>query len=372
VTNIVTLALLIYISLQAVVPGISRRTAVRWALLLLLPAVVLDPVFVNIGLGQINLVLCLMITWDLLGSRKVAGRTVPIGIATGIAAAIKLTPLVFVPYLLLTRRARGAANALVTFALCEAVAFAASPRASWTYWTRDVFDTKRAGALLYVSDQNLSSALQRFSHGPVPGVVLIPLLLAIGAGGLALAAWAHRRSSPMLGLLVCAATGLLISPITWVHHMVWVVPGIIWIAAAKDRPRRGPVLACFVSVLFIAAPIWWVRTSWVPSANPPELHERGWQLIAGNSFFLATVAFLVGITAMLIARRRSSGGHLEELHGGSPVAGGRPRPEAPLEERVPELGVPVSGRAPQVDLRPRDREVVSALSAFGKLYEMRR
>ena len=63
------------------------------------------------------------------------------------------------------------------------------------------------------------------------------------AAGLLLAAQAHRRSSPLLGVLVCAATCLLVSPISWVHHLVWVVPAILWLAFAPDRPRFGPVLA---------------------------------------------------------------------------------------------------------------------------------
>ena len=143
------------------------------------------------------------------------------------------------PYLIITRRARGALHAFITFIACEMVAFLITPGDSWTYWTRDILNSKRAGALLYMSDQNLSSALQRLHHGPVSALVLVPALVAIGVGGLALAAWAHRRSSTVLGLLVCATTGLIISPITWVHHMVWVVPVIIWLAAGADRPRRG-------------------------------------------------------------------------------------------------------------------------------------
>jgi alpha-1,2-mannosyltransferase len=202
------------------------------------------------------------------------------------------------------------------------LAFVVSPGASWSYWTKDVFDSKRAGALLYTSDQNLAAVLQRIHHGPVSVLVLAPLLLAIGAGGLALAAWAHRRSSVVLGLLVCATTGLIISPITWVHHLVWVVPAIVWLAAGADRPRRGPLLAGVAAVLFVAAPIWWVPTSWRVSADPPELHQSHWQLVAGNSFLFAMLVFLGGVALMLV--RRS----------GDP-ARDRP-PPAPLERvRVP-------------------------------------
>jgi alpha-1,2-mannosyltransferase len=302
VTNIVVLAALIYLSIRIVVPRLGRKVVLQRSLLMLLPALALNPVFNTVGLGQINLVLCVLITWDLATDRRIGSRTVPLGIATGLAAAIKLTPLIFVPYLIITRRGRGALYSVVTFIACEAIAFLITPRDSWTYWTKDVFDSKRAGALLYSSDQNLSSVLQRLHHGPVSALVLVPALVVIGVGGLALAAWAHRRSSVVLGLLVCATTGLIISPITWVHHMVWVVPVVIWLAAGVDRPNRGPLLAGFTAVLFVTAPIWWVPTSWKVTRDPPELHQNGWQLFAGNSFLLAMLAFLAGVAIMLVRR----------------------------------------------------------------------
>jgi alpha-1,2-mannosyltransferase len=331
VMNIVALAALIFLSIRTVDPTLARAKVVRLALLLLLPALALNPVFNTVGLGQINLVLCLLITWDLATDRKIGSRTLPLGLAIGLAAAIKLTPLIFVPYLLMTRRARGALYAVITFIACEAIAFLITPRASWTYWTKDVFDSKRAGALLYTSDQNLSSVLERFHHGPVSAFVLVPALVVIGVGGLALAAWAHRRSSIMLGLLVCATTGLLISPITWVHHMVWVVPVIIWLAAGTDRPSRGPLLAGFAVVLFVAAPIWWVPRSWKVSTHAPELYQNHWQLFVGNSFFFAMLAFLGGVAVMLVRR--------------SGVLFRGPPPPALLVHEIPERPRVAWGRA---------------------------
>jgi alpha-1,2-mannosyltransferase len=307
VVNVAALGALIRLSLRLVVPGLRRTEALRWTLLLLLPALALNPVFTTVGLGQINLVLCVLVMWDLATERRVGSRTVPLGLATGLAAAIKLTPLVFVPYLVVTRRAKGARTAVLTFLTCQAIAFLVTPGDSWTYWSKDVFDSKRAGALLYTSDQNLSSVVQRIHHGPVSAWVLVPALLAVALGGLALAAWAHRRSSVTLGLLVCATTGLVISPITWVHHLVWVVPVIVWLAAGADRPRRGPLLAGLTTVLFVVAPIWWVPASWRVSNDPPELHQNHWQLLLGNSFFFAMLAFLAGVAVMLVRRSGAPG-----------------------------------------------------------------
>jgi alpha-1,2-mannosyltransferase len=302
ITNVAALAGLIYLSIRIVIPRLERKQAARWALLLLLPVLALNPVFTSVGLGQINLLLCLLVLWDLATDRKIGTHTFPLGVATGFAAAVKLTPLIFVPYLIVTRRVRGARNAVLTFVACEAVGFLVSPADSWTYWSQDVFDSRRAGALLYSSDQNLVSVLQRIHHGPVPAVVLVPALVAIGVGGLALAASAQRRSSPVLSVLVCATTGLIISPIAWVHHLVWIVPAIVWLAVGADRPRRGPLLAGLAAALFVAAPIWWVPTSWRVTHNPPELHQDHWQLIVGNSFLFAMLVFLAGVAIMLAGR----------------------------------------------------------------------
>jgi alpha-1,2-mannosyltransferase len=127
----------------------------------------------------------------------------------------------------------------------------------------------------------------------------------VAVAGLALATGAHRWSSPLLGVLVCATTGLLISPITWAHHLVWVLPAICWLTLADDRPRHGPSWALGTALLFWIAPIWWVPTSWWPKAHPIELTEGGWRLLAGNSFFVGMMTFLAAISVIVWRRRPS-------------------------------------------------------------------
>jgi alpha-1,2-mannosyltransferase len=268
-----------------------------------MPALLLNPVFLTVGFGQINLVVALLVLWDLLTTRRIGRFEMPLGVATGLAAAVKLTPLIFVPYLLLTGRSRGARNAVVTFVTCGLLTFAASPQSSIDYWTKALFDPARTATsvltpgLSFISNQSLWSLAMRVHHGSVSAAVMIPLLAVVAAAGLWLAALAHRRSSPMLGVLVCATTCLVVSPVTWAHHMVWVVPAILWLALAEDRPRYGRAIAVGTAVLFWSAPIWWV-----PHAKSLELHLNAWQLVAGDSFFLATVLFLAG-TAVHVTRR---------------------------------------------------------------------
>ena len=302
VCNLAALIALLVLSLRLVKPDLGPTAAWRLALLLTLPAMLLNPVVITFGFGQVNLVVTLLVMWDLLGERRIGSRQVPLGMATGLAAAVKLTPLFFVPYLILTRRTRGAVNCCVTFVVCEFVTFLISPTSSTAFWTHVLFRPGRAGRLSFVGNQNLAAAVDRLHNGLVSTLALAPGLLVVAACGLWLAAVAHRRSSPMLGLLVCAATGLLVSPISWVHHLVWVVPAILWLALGEDRPRAGLPMAIGAAVLFWIAPIWWV-----PYVRTSDLHLGPWQLVAGNSFFFALVTFLVG-TAVLLLRRRADRG----------------------------------------------------------------
>ena len=295
--NLVALIGILVLSVRLVRPALGRMATWRLALALTLPALLLNPVLITVGFGQVNLFVTFLVMWDLLSERRIGKRQLPLGMATGLAAAVKLTPLLFLPYLVLTRRWRGALTGLLTFGACELATFVVSPASSKAYWTAAIFKPGRAGDLSIVDNQNLWGVLDRLTHGLLPDAVMLPLLLLAAAGGLWLAAQAHRRSSPLLGVLICAATCLIVSPISWVHHMVWVVPAIIWLALAPDRPRWGRPLAAATAVLFWSAPVWWV-----PYKNTSDLHLDPLQLIAGNSFFFAMLVFLAGATVLVLRR----------------------------------------------------------------------
>jgi alpha-1,2-mannosyltransferase len=293
--NLAALAAVAALSIRAARPRWSRGMAWGIAALALLPVLRLDPADLTLALGQVNVLIVLLVLADLTGVLRVGSRQLPRGIGVGVAAAVKLTPLIFVPFLLLTRQFRAAGVAFGTFLLCSLGTFAVAPHSSWLYWSTEIFEDRRSGNLRYISDQNLASALQRFTGGSV-SPLLVGLLAALFAcGGLALAAWAYRTSSPLLGILLCAVTGLIISPVSWVHHYVWVVPLLAWLALAGDRPRGGPWWALGLGVLLWVAPVWWVP-------DPQTGYGGPLVLLAGNSFFLAMV-FFVALTGTMLALR---------------------------------------------------------------------
>jgi alpha-1,2-mannosyltransferase len=292
VVNLLALVALTATSIRAVRPQWSQQRIWATSLLVLFPVLRLNPDVVTLDYGQVNILIAVLVLLDLTFVTRLRSHTLPRGVLLGIVAAVKLTPLIFIPLLLLTRQFRAAGTAAGTFLLCSLAAFAVAPHSSWIFWSKKVFE--RAPSLIYISDQNLHSALQRMI-GAAPSPILLGFLtLLFAVGGLAVAAWAYRSSSPLLAILLCATTGLIISPVSWSHHYVWIVPVLAWLALGTDRPRGGRWWALGVAALFWAAPIWWVPN---PGYGGPLV------ILAGNSFFLAAVAFLLLAGVLLWSRR---------------------------------------------------------------------
>lgn len=298
--NVVSLLAMIALTLNLLRPTWSLRARLASSAALLAPAVLLEPVSLTFNFGQINLILAAMVMADLTGHVTLARRTLPRGVLIGLCAGVKLVPLIFVPYLFFTRQRRAAYNAVGNFTATVLLGTILNPRASWLYWTKYVVDANRIGGTVYLSNQSLRASFDRLTHHTWGAVATTLMALAVVVGGVALATWAWRVSSSLLGILTISTTGLLASPITWAHHLVWIVPVLLWLVGGRDRPRFGWVWAALGWWLFYRAPIWEAS-----DVKYDELREHGWTLLRANSFFLAMVTFMVGVALMLGVRSRS-------------------------------------------------------------------
>ena len=190
-------------------------------------------------LGQIEPLLMLLVVWDL--TRSDARRWKGIGI--GLAAGIKLVPLIFIPYLLLAGKFRQAAVAAGTFAATVVVGFLALPGPSASYWLTGYFMRPgRTGSVHSLVNQSLLGMLARLygTVGPAQAAWL-PLALGVAAAGLVGGAMLSRTGRPVQGWTLVGITSVLVSPISWDHHWVWIVP--VPGAAGRpghDRPPAGP------------------------------------------------------------------------------------------------------------------------------------
>ncbi|MEU8831661.1 glycosyltransferase 87 family protein [Streptomyces sp900116325] len=203
--------------------------------------VMLEPVRDTFSLGQVNLLLMALVYAD--GGRGRFG-----GVGIGLAAAFKLTPAVFIGYLLLTGRRRAAAVATGTALAATALGVLAAPRASWVFWTRALWDTHRVGALDYVSNQSLQGALARLGAGRPVWVLAVLAVLVL---------WAYRvrRATAVgddeTGMALTGLAACLVSPVTWVHHLVWAVPAVALLARTGRR-----AVAAVLYVVLCSSVVW--------------------------------------------------------------------------------------------------------------------
>jgi len=288
---------LLAVCLRVTCPRLERRSVAWWALLLLTPAGLLDPIRETLILGQVNILLAVAVTADMTLIRPQRR-----GVLVGLAAAVKMTPILLIPYLVLTRQTGAWRRATGAFVAAGAIAAAISPGASWAYWTRDAWGPNRAGWLPWIGNQGAVAIVERLFHHTLSTVSLLALCGGIVGVGLYLAVKLYQPSLPMLGFLVMEVTESMASPVSWAHHMIWVVPLIGWLVLAVDRPRHGPWWAVAVSVVFFAAPIWWV-----PHGLIVKYAGHGWSVLLANSFFFVLVAILVASSVRVAARRRTAG-----------------------------------------------------------------
>jgi alpha-1,2-mannosyltransferase len=309
VLSLAGLAVLVWVSIRAAGFGWRPELAFAAAALSLLT----QPVVYTLHLGEINLILAGLIAADLLRRHDGAWWQ---GVATGAAAAIKLTPLIFVAYLLATRRIRAAAAAMVTFGGTVTVGFVLLPAQSRSFWLRGVFlDQRRIGNNYNPANQSLAGMMARLGGGlPAVHTWWVLAALVTGAAGLAIAATLHRRGQRLAGLACCGLTGVLVSPISWTHHWVWVIPLLVAMAATAWR-RRSPAWAAATVALFIAfsglGPMPW------PGHDPGLLRT-----VEGNLYVLCALAILVA-AALLVTHARQAAPYRpdQSARAEEPVAG---------------------------------------------------
>ncbi|MFD5571667.1 glycosyltransferase 87 family protein [Streptomyces cadmiisoli] len=283
--NLALLVALVRLSLRLM--GHTRVETVWWVSA---AAVWCEPVWTTLRYGQINLLLAVLVLWDL--SRRPGDRLAGLGI--GLAAAVKLTPALFAVLLLVTglvARARRRDGPWLRHALGAAGAFAGAtllgaavlPYDSWQFWTDAVFRASRVGKAEETANQALRGVVARLLHTPEPGALWAAVALVVAAGGLAVAVRAELRGERAWAAACCAVTALLVSPVSWSHHWVWCVPVVLLLAAHGHRVAAGATLLVFCSYA-----LWWVPHG----PGRPELHQGAAELTLSALYAAAGCLFL--------------------------------------------------------------------------------
>ncbi|WP_244881009.1 glycosyltransferase 87 family protein [Tsukamurella pseudospumae] len=281
------IGLTLWLVLARVRPSMDRGTRLAIVLAGTALAEYLEPVRQTLGFGQVNALLMAAIAADVLARNP----RWPRGLLIGIAISIKLTPAGFLLLFLLHRDWRALATSIAGAAGSVALAWAVMPDESRQYWFHTLKETSRIGPPYFAGNQSIKGMVFRlgFDKG-----ISTALWLALSLVAVALAAvWMRRLLADgalPVALMVNAAAVLLISPVSWSHHWVWVAPALLLGVLAIADGARGAAFrrtVAFATVLFYIGPHWLL-----PSRSDRELAWAWWQQIIGSSYVLFTVAVL--------------------------------------------------------------------------------
>jgi alpha-1,2-mannosyltransferase len=255
----------------------------------------LEPVSTTVSYGQINLFLALLV----LGG-AVAAKDWLAGAGVGFAAGIKLIPAVTGLYLLLARRFAALVWTVVFFLATVVVMLLVIPHETWHYFTKLILDPGRTGAVYSAINQSWRGALSRLAGHDVSSSWLLACAVTVALG--VWAAWRALRAGDRTGsLLAVQFVGLLVSPISWSHHWIWVVPLLVWGVFGPVRRHRWVrmlVIAWLVATYSYLVPILVAVQGKVPVDSRP-----GWQSWAGALYAVLGMATLVVIGVVSSARR---------------------------------------------------------------------
>ncbi|HCD4226822.1 TPA: DUF2029 domain-containing protein [Corynebacterium striatum] len=236
-----------------------------------------EPIRLNNGFAQVNIVIMALVILDLV-PRK---RWLPQGILIGLAAAIKITPLAMLLYFLLRKELKPILITIGTAAAATLAAAAVRWQAFVEFFTSKLLDMGSGAdfgvATDYQSNSSLKAVVQRLfpstesmeANGTLINIIWLMLALAVVAVGSLLILALLKRNMLIDAQLVTALVMLLISPVSWSHHWVWlalVIPVFTyrawtWRTNTWVAGSFLAVMAAWGAMVITVPPKWWFGDS---------------------------------------------------------------------------------------------------------------
>jgi alpha-1,2-mannosyltransferase len=211
----------------------------------------------EVKFGQVDELLVLLCLLDCMFLLRRRGGGVLIGVAT----AVKLTPGVFIVYLLVSGRRRAAAAAAGVFVACSLLAAAVLPHDSRSFWTDALWHSERLRANDGTSNQSIRGMwLRAVPSDRLSTALWIASVVVVAVVGFRRAATSAMRGDELTGVALTGLLAVLLSPVAWIHHLVW-LPLVL---AAIARAGRGPgrVLAAATVYVFFVVKVPWIGAHW--------------------------------------------------------------------------------------------------------------
>lgn len=243
-TSLTALVVVVVISFKALISRTDHRVSrVGLVVTITATAVALTPVANALGMGQLGIMLTAACLIDVVVLGRRASKWQ--GVLIGITAAIKLTPALFIVYFLARRQWRAALTSSLTVTVCWALS-------ALLHWqdTRYYFEnlvlfntTGQIGSdALRTANQSLYGTIHRTLDG---GVATVAFIAAAGLAvclGVAAAKRLGDRGETLAAASIVGLTSVLVSPISWHHHAIWVLPAL-GVIVGHGYSRRRNLLA---------------------------------------------------------------------------------------------------------------------------------
>ncbi len=198
----------------------------------------MEPIRTTMGYGQVNTMLMALVVADLLPDDPGKTRRIPRGALIGLAAAIKLTPLLFVVFAFLIVKHRVAIMAIVSFAFFTGIAWILLPKESLEYWRSLGKGEVNTAGPVYVGNQSISGAMTRwFAEDRKTVITALAIGFVIAGIATLVAAWWWRRGEKVFAIGLVGLATCLASPLSWTHHHVWAAILLIAVTTSSTLPR---------------------------------------------------------------------------------------------------------------------------------------
>ena len=229
--------------------------------------------------GQVGIVLAAACLADTIPTRT----RLPRGMLVGFAFAVKLTPGIFIVYWLITKRWRAAMTAAATAVGLWLVTAIIRPELSREFWTDVVFRIGRVGDASFVSNQSIYGWLLR--SGWSDALLWVTLIAVVLTVGMHRARAAHESGQELVAVTLVGITSLLVSPVSWIDHAVWIVPATgVLLGDGREVWRRAAWI-CLLGLFVLRLPDWAADGRLPVGPGPAAVLE--------NAYLLAYVLLLV-------------------------------------------------------------------------------
>lgn len=283
------------LGLVAAQQTVLRRCGVPrgWKLAVIGIVVVLavEPIRTTLGYGQVNTLLMALVVMDLLPDRPGERRLLPRGILIGLAAAIKLTPALFVIFAFLIGKRRTAITAMISFAVLTGIGAIFLWPQTVSFFGGLLGGDTRTASPLYVGNQSLLGVFFRL-FGDSRAITLAGLAIGglVALTGTVIAAQWWRRRQYAFAIGIVGLSTCLASPLSWTHHFVWILPLAVAVALRVPRPLPLEPLPRWTKIIAGA----WVV--WVCACPPLALLPYG----QGKELAYSALQDLVGLVGPVL------------------------------------------------------------------------